>query len=63
MNYKLVVRISTDSYEEEQFILTRFPEAYWTPNVRREGTTFYLPADRESDVQKVINEYKELKKK
>ena len=63
MKHRIVVEIVTESVEEEQFILHKFMEAWWVPTQRRGHTTFYLPADRESDVQEALNEYKERSKK
>jgi hypothetical protein len=60
MKYNRVVEIIAESYEEEQFLQRAFPEAYFI--IRNEKVYFYLPGSKESQVQAVINEYKELKK-
>jgi len=58
-----VIEIVTESYEEEQFILNRFPEAWWIPQGKGEnGIIFYLPVSKEYKVQEAYNEYKERKR-
>ena len=61
MKYKKMVEIIAESYEEEQFLLTRFPDAWW--GHRDNLTSFYVPESRLVDVKNIVNEYKEMKKK
>ena len=64
MKHKLVMEIITESYEEEQYILMKFPESWWYSANPREGhTIFYLPASNEETVQEAITEWKEMKSK
>jgi hypothetical protein len=64
MKHKLVIEIITESYEEEQYILMKFPESWWYSANPREGyTVFYLPAANEEKVQEAITEWKEMKRK
>ena len=63
MKHKSVIQIITESYEEEQFILGKFPEAWWTTTQKVGHTTFYVSELREGEVKEAINEYKERSKK
>ncbi len=58
MKYQRVVEIVTESYEEEQFILNKFPEACWYASGPKTNTVFYLPVSKEHAVQEAYNEYK-----
>jgi len=64
MKHKLVIEIITESYEEEQYILMKFPDAWWySGNSKGGNTVFYLPASSEEIVQEVITKWKEMKSK
>ena len=61
MKYQRKVEIVTESYEEAQFILDKFPEAWW--NVVDDKTTIFLvPVAKEQLVQEAYNEFKERKR-
>lgn len=60
MKHKTVIQITAESYEEEQYLLNKFPEAWWDD---RQGlTVFYIPTTKMDQVTEVVNEYKERKK-
>jgi len=61
MKYERVVEIKTDSYEEEQYILSKFPDAWFSQ--RGDHTIFHVSVNKESEVQKVYDEYRKLKRK
>ena len=60
MKHKTVIQITAESYEEEQYLLNKFPEAWWDD--RQGVTVFYVSELRDGEVRKAINEYKERKK-
>lgn len=61
MKYKRVIEVTAESYDEEQFLLNRFPEAWWDD---RSGIiVFYISEKKFNIVKEVINEYKEQNKK
>jgi len=63
MKHKKVIQVIAENYEEEQYMLNKFPEAWWIASQVRGKTTFTLPLAKEDLVHKAINEYKELKRK
>jgi len=57
MKHKKVIQVIAENYQEEQFMLNRFPEAWWDD---RSGLmVFSISEDKEFEVQQAINEYKE----
>jgi Ni,Fe-hydrogenase I cytochrome b subunit len=62
MKVRKVIEITTENYEEQSFILTKFPKAWWNvigPNVVK----FYLPLTNESDmhiVESVLQEWRDF---
>ena len=57
MKQKKVIQVIAENYQEEQFMLTRFPDAWWDD---RSGLmVFSISEDKEFEVQQAINEYKE----
>ena len=61
MKHKKVIEVIAENYQEEQFMLNRFPEAWWDDRSGR--MVFSISEDKESEVQQAINEYKERVKK
>ena len=61
MKHKKIFEVTTESYEEEQYLLNEFPHAWWT--IRNARTVFNFPIDEEPEVRAAINEYEERKKK
>jgi hypothetical protein len=61
MEVKKVIRIITDGVEEQQFILSRFPQAYW--NIDYNKTTFYIDSKYEKDIVKAVKEWRKRSKK
>ncbi len=59
MKIKTVVEIQTKSLAEEQFILTRFPEAYWVTGRELGKTTFYIDSKYTNKATKAVREWKE----
>lgn len=60
MQYKKLIKIVTDDYREEHFILERFPNASWTPQCGM--SIFYLDENEEEEVKQAIREWKEYEK-
>lgn len=61
MKAKKIIRVVTKSYEEQQFILNRFPDSYWV--VDGEKTRFYIDTAYESAVYSSVIEWYERNKK
>ncbi len=57
MKHKKVIQIIAETYYEEQYILLRFPEAWWDD--RSGETVFSIPLEQEEQVHEVMKEYKE----
>jgi len=57
MKVKAVVEIFTESYAEEQFIMSRFPGAWFTPTSEHGKTLFYVPYTQYEKVKESINEW------
>lgn len=57
MKYRAVVEVETNSIEEEQFVLNRFPSALWIALEKR--TKFYIPYHEYNEVKKTVNEWRE----
>ena len=60
MKYQRMVEIVTVTYEEQQFILNRFPDAWWYV-VDVNTTKFYVPVSKEHLVQEAYNDFREKK--
>ena len=56
MKLKSVLEITTDSYVEQQYILTKFPQARWL-TLDESLTKFYVPYELYSEVKNVITEW------
>lgn len=59
MIVKKVIEIQAQSYVEEQFLLSRFPDAIWSTGIKGDFGIFYLPENKENMVKKCILEFKE----
>ena len=57
MKHKKVLQVIAENYAEEQFMLNRFPEAWWDDRSGR--MVFSISLEQEDQVNKAINEYKE----
>ena len=56
MKQKSVIQITTESYEEEQHILSKFPEAVWI-SLKPGKTLFHLPFSQYNEVVTTIDEW------
>ncbi|MHA1816971.1 MAG: hypothetical protein ACTSX1_13265 [Candidatus Heimdallarchaeaceae archaeon] len=64
MKYKRIIEIVAESQLEEQFLLDKFPGAWWNrPAGINAKTTFHLPISEEANVQKAYDEFKEVKRR
>ena len=61
MKYQRKVEIVTETYDEQQFIFNKFPEAWWNL-VDDKNTIFLVPVAKEQLVQEAYNEFKERKR-
>jgi hypothetical protein len=61
MKAKNVVQVITETYDEQQFILSRFPESFWFVE-EEDRTRFYIPVGRQEEVYKTIIEWHERNK-
>jgi len=55
MKSRSVIEIETETYEEEQFILNKFPRTAWIK--LGEITRFYVQNDQLTKVAKVLSEW------
>ena len=58
MKIRKMVEIITDSFEEQQFILSRFPDSFWFVEGDNK-TRFYISALQEGKAIAALNEWKE----
>ena len=58
MKTQKLIAITTDNYAEEQYILSKFPGAWWF-NRGVGKNTFYVPENREKEVEEALKEWKE----
>jgi hypothetical protein len=56
MQFKKMIAIQAENYQEEQFLLTKFPDAIWI--ALDWGTNFYVSETRINEVLEVLNEWK-----
>ena len=61
MKIKKAIKITTESYEEQQFILKRFPAAWWLePEGLLDGkliTVFYLDSKYTNEATEAVREW------
>ena len=61
MKHKILIEVTAESYEEEQYLLNKFPDEWWD---NRDGIIrFYVPDTKVEFVKEVIKEYEERSKK
>ena len=58
MQFKKMIAINAENYQEEQFLLSKFPDAVWI-NLDG-GTVFYVPEGMINEVLEVLREWKEM---
>lgn len=63
MIVRKAIEIQAQTYLEEQYLLSRFPEAIWLTGVRSDFGTFFLPENKENLVKKCVLEFNEKNKK
>ena len=56
MKFKKMIALQSESYEEEQFILNKFPDSVWI-NLDG-GTTFYVPESKINEALHVLKEWR-----
>ncbi len=56
MKHKKVIQIIAETYEEEQYLLNEFPEAWW--DSRGGKIVFSISLEQEGKVNEAIHEYK-----
>ena len=59
MKCRRVVEILTETYDEQQFILEKFPGLWW--EMRGTNAVFYTTEERLNEINAVINEYERIK--
>ena len=59
MKYKTCCEVLADNYEEEQFLLSRFPDSIWF--ITEKNVRFYIDKSHEMEVINAIAEWKEKK--
>lgn len=55
MKLRRVVEVSTSEYNEQQFILARFPEAVWF--AFGDGIRFYIDEEKIAEVVDAVDEF------
>lgn len=59
MRQRAVIEILAEDYDEEQFLLAKFPDSVW---VKLEGgTRFYIPSTRIKEIGQALREFKNVK--
>lgn len=61
MKYKTCYEVIAENYEEEQFLLSRFPESIWF--ITEKHVKFFIPKQDKQKIIESIGEWKEQKKK
>jgi len=56
MEYKAVIQIKTETYNEQQYIMSRFPSAKWIA-LEENKVMFYVSYGEYNKVKEVINEW------
>jgi len=60
MKTRTVIEVRGENYEEEQFLLAKFPRTAW---IRMgEETRFYVPQEKSEDVRLAITEWEAPRK-
>lgn len=60
MKSRIVIEVKGENYEEEQFLLSRFPRTAWLR--MGEETRFYVPQEKAEDVRLAITEWEAPRK-
>ncbi len=60
MKGKHIFEVITESYEEEQYLLNVFPDAWW--DFKDDRAVFKFPIENEEAVHEAIKYFEELKK-
>lgn len=59
MKIERVIKVETDSMAEEQFLLTRCPEAVWYPPLSfNQGATFFFNEEEEEKAKLIVYEWR-----
>ena len=59
MRQRAVIEIVAENYDEEQFLLKKFPDAVWLKI--DEETRFFVPSRNIKEVGRALREFKNLK--
>lgn len=59
MKMQAVVEVVAETYEEEQFILRKFPSAVWVApaGMNKGNVLFFLPYAQYAEIKKAIDEW------
>ena len=60
MKYKTCYEVIADSYEEEQFIIKRFPEALWF--ITDSHVKIYIPKSAKNELVEAISQWRDYSK-
>ena len=60
MKYKPCYEVIADNYQEEQFILNRFPDAIWF--ITDNHVKFYIPKSAKNELVEAIGAWKQYAK-
>lgn len=63
MKIRKMVEITTETYEEQQFILSRFPNSFWFVEEDVNKTRFYISELKSSEAISALNEWKDFNSK
>lgn len=58
MKMRAVVELTAESYDEEQFLLNKFPGVWW--ELRDNKTVFYIEYPRYHEVRSAIEEWEKI---
>ena len=59
MKLKKIIEVQAFDYSEQQYMLSMFPDAFWT--VVDNHIKFYLPMSKFDEVDKAVKEFKRVK--
>lgn len=58
MKMKSVIEVTTESYEEEQFLFRKFPNSWW--DIRGNQAVFYFQYLQYHEVKQAIEEWEKI---
>jgi len=57
MKYKMCYEVIADNYQEEQFLLSRFPDSIWF--ITESHVKFFIPKNKKQELIEAVGQWKE----